>query len=138
MLPFSKKALKYQMRRNATTKGLFGGNKLWLAVFVLQRLGGFKNKLTKGGEMPVEISEDMKQGGIFAIIHNPPPPTKKQLKKEKKALAKASKRADVLEVKPSKRSSRKAKKATKKASKRTKKVEKRLVKPTVVEIGLDR
>ncbi len=138
MLPFSKKALKYQMRRNATMKGLFGGNKLWLAVFLLQRAGGFKNKLTKGGEMPIEVSEDMKQGGIFAIIHNPPPPTKKQLKKEAKAIKKANKRGDLVKVKPTKRSVRKSARAAKKANKRTKKVEKRLVKPTVVEIGLDR
>lgn len=142
MLPFSKKALKYQIRRNATTKGLFGGNKLWLAVFVLQRLGGLKNKFTKGGEMPVVVSDDLEQGGVFAIIHNPPAPTRRSRKKAAKAEAKAAKVSSISLVNPSKRKAKKqtkkVAKANKKVAKRTKKVNKRLVKPTVVEVGLDR
>ena len=104
----------------------------------VQSLSKLRRKLGKPKEMSIDFSDDMKQGGVFAIIHNPPPPTKKQKKKAKKSEAKVLKRSTKLNKKPSRRNRRKARKAENKLGKRRGAIAKRLVKPTIVEVGLDR
>lgn len=138
MPPLSKKAISSLIRTNATRKGLLGGNRMWTAVFFVQTLAKLGRKLGKGKEMSIDFTDDMKQGGVFAIIHNPPPPTKKQQKKAKKSAAKLGKRSAKLDRKPSRRNRRKARRAEKKLDKRRGAISKRLVKPTIVEVGLDR
>lgn len=62
---YVKRAIKF----NATRKGLLGGSRPWLVVFGLIRLARWSGKVTKRGEAPVVLSEKLKVGEAFEIVH---------------------------------------------------------------------
>jgi hypothetical protein len=64
--------LRRYLRLNAIRRGLFGGSKPWLAVFVLGVIGRQVGKVTKRGEMPLVLSERLKPGEGLVITHLAP------------------------------------------------------------------
>lgn len=83
MFPLNRAALKRLIRFNALRRGLLGGSKFWLTIFV----GGWLRKrvqsFTKGGEMPIQFSEKLKVGESYEIRHMAP------AKRRRKSSAKA-------------------------------------------------
>jgi hypothetical protein len=65
--------LRRYIRINALRRGVFGGSKPWLAVFVLGIIGRQVGKVTKRGEMPIVLSERLKPGEGLVITHLAPP-----------------------------------------------------------------
>ena len=56
-------------RTNGIRKGLLGGSRFWLAVFVAGLLVQWSAKVTKRGEMPVRYSERLAPGEGIVIRH---------------------------------------------------------------------
>ena len=74
MIAFPRRGLLRQyIRMNAFRRGLLGGSRPWLAVFVLSLLGRRVGKITKRGVMPVVLSEALKPGESMIITHLSPP-----------------------------------------------------------------
>jgi hypothetical protein len=74
MLTYLRKGvLRRYLRLNAIRRGLLGGSKPWLAVLVLGIIGRQVGKVTKRGEMPLVLSEPLKQGEGLVITHLAPP-----------------------------------------------------------------
>jgi len=67
-----KGVLRRYIRMNALRRGLLGGSRPWLAVFVLGLLGRQMGKVTKRGEMPLVLSEALKPGEALLITHLAP------------------------------------------------------------------
>ena len=67
-----KGVLRRYIRMNALRRGLLGGSRPWLAVFVLGLLGRQMGKVTKRGEMPLVLSEALKPGEALLITHIAP------------------------------------------------------------------
>jgi hypothetical protein len=67
-----KGVLRRYIRMNALRRGLLGGSRPWLAVFVLGILGRQMGKVTKRGEMPLVLSEALKPGEALLITHLAP------------------------------------------------------------------
>ncbi len=61
--------VKRTVRMNSIRKGLLGGSRFWLAVFVASRMGKFAGKVTKRGEPPVVFSEKLRVGEAYEIRH---------------------------------------------------------------------
>ena len=61
--------IRRTIRMNSIRKGLLGGSRFWMAVFVAGRLAGWTGKVTKRGEPPVVFSEKMKLGESYEIRH---------------------------------------------------------------------
>lgn len=59
------------LRRNALRKGLLGGSPLWRAVWGVQLALKGWNKISKGGEAPIEFDESLDEGGVWALVHEP-------------------------------------------------------------------
>ena len=57
------------LRDNSVRKGLMGGNRFWLAIFVARYLTRLSRKVTKRGEKPIRFSESLKPGESFVIRH---------------------------------------------------------------------
>ena len=57
------------IRMNSIRKGLLGGSRFWMAVFVAGRMGRFAGKVTKRGEPPVVFSEKLKLGESYEVRH---------------------------------------------------------------------
>ncbi len=73
MIAFPRRGLlRNYIRVNALRRGLLGGSRPWLAVFVLSWLGRRVGKLTKRGVMPVLLSEALKPGESMIITHIAP------------------------------------------------------------------
>jgi hypothetical protein len=70
---FRKGMLRRYVRLNAIRRGLFGGSRPWLVVFVLGLIGRQIGKVTKRGEMPLVLSERLKPGEGLLITHLTPP-----------------------------------------------------------------
>jgi hypothetical protein len=66
---FGASYVRRTIRRNGIRKGLLGGSRFWMAVFVAGRLAGWTGKVTKRGELPVVFSEKMKLGESYEIRH---------------------------------------------------------------------
>ena len=60
------------VRMNALRRGLLGGSRPWLAIFVLGLLRRQMGKVTKRGEMPLLLSEALKPGEALLITHLAP------------------------------------------------------------------
>ena len=73
MIAFPRRGLlRNYIRVNAVRRGLLGGIRPWLAVFVLSWLGRRVGKFTKRGVMPVLLSEALKPGESMIITHIAP------------------------------------------------------------------
>jgi hypothetical protein len=73
MIAFPRRGfLRNYIRLNAFRRGLLGGSRPWLAVFVLSLLGRRVGKVTKRGAMPVLLSEALKPGEAMLITHIAP------------------------------------------------------------------
>ena len=64
--------LRRYVRLNAFRRGLLGGSKPWLVIFVLSMLRRQMGKVTKRGEMPLRLSEALKPGESMIITHFAP------------------------------------------------------------------
>jgi hypothetical protein len=64
--------LRRYIRMNALRRGLLGGSRPWLAIFVLGMLRRQMGKVTKRGEMPLRLSEALKPGESMIITHIAP------------------------------------------------------------------
>jgi hypothetical protein len=64
--------LRRYIRVNALRRGVFGGSKPWLVIFVLGMLRRQMGKVTKRGEMPLVLSEALKPGQALLITHIAP------------------------------------------------------------------
>ena len=62
-------SLKRTFRSNATRKGLLGGDRFWLVMFVFLQIAKCSGKITKRGEAPVTFSETLRPGESFVIRH---------------------------------------------------------------------
>jgi hypothetical protein len=73
MLTYLRKGfLRRYIRMNALRRGLLGGSRPWLAIFVLGLLRRRVGKVTKRGEMPLVLSEALKPGEALLITHLAP------------------------------------------------------------------
>ena len=61
--------VKRTIRMNSIRKGLLGGSRFWLAVFVMGCTARWAGKVTKRGEMPVRYSEALGPGEELVIRH---------------------------------------------------------------------
>ena len=61
--------VKRTIRYNSVHKGLMGGSRFWLAIFVAGYLVRWSSKVTKRGEKPIKFSESLKPGESFVIRH---------------------------------------------------------------------
>jgi hypothetical protein len=64
--------LRRYIRMNALRRGLLGGSRPWLVIFVLGMLRRQMGKVTKRGEMPLRLSEALKPGESMIITHIAP------------------------------------------------------------------
>ena len=67
-----KGVLRRYIRTNALRRGLLGGSRPWLAIFVLGLLRRQMGKVTKRGEMPLVLSEALEPGQALLITHLAP------------------------------------------------------------------
>ncbi|MEO8694909.1 MAG: hypothetical protein ABI658_15385 [Acidimicrobiales bacterium] len=67
-----KGVLRRYIRMNALRRGLLGGSRPWLVIFVLGMLRRQMGKVTKRGEMPLRLSEALKPGESMIITHIAP------------------------------------------------------------------
>ena len=73
MIAFPRRGLlRTYIRANAIRRGLLGGSRPWLAVWVLSFLARRVGKVTKRGVMPVLLSEALKPGESMIITHLAP------------------------------------------------------------------
>jgi hypothetical protein len=73
MLTYLRKGvLRRYIRLNAFRRGVLGGSRPWLVIFVLGLLGRQVGKVTKRGEMPLVLSERLKPGEALLITHLAP------------------------------------------------------------------
>ena len=73
MIAFPRRGvLRNYLRINAFRRGLLGGSRPWLVIFVLGLLGRQMGKVTKRGEMPLLLSEALKPGESMIITHLAP------------------------------------------------------------------
>ena len=113
------------IRRNATYKGLLGGNKGWLAVGVVLWSKSFLKK-TFGKQEEILTTEKLKKGQ-FLRIDAVAPPTRRQRRKatrvrrRSEAAAKAASQAAKASAKAEAKASKAASKASKSASKQASK-----------------
>ena len=64
--------IRRTIRTNSIRKGLLGGSRFWLTVFVLRRFARWSTKITKRGEMPIRFSEPLAPGEWLEIRHLDP------------------------------------------------------------------
>lgn len=63
--------IKRLVKARALRQGLLGGHPLWRAVWVTQFLYKRFAKVSKGGEPPINFDEPLKEGEVWAIVHEP-------------------------------------------------------------------
>lgn len=61
--------VKRTIRYNSLHKGLLGGSRFWLGMFVAGYLARWSGKVTKRGEMPILFSDSLKPGESYVIRH---------------------------------------------------------------------
>jgi len=61
--------VKRTIRMNGIRKGLLGGSRFWLTIFVAGYVMRWSGKVTKRGEMPVRFSEALEPGEEIVIRH---------------------------------------------------------------------
>lgn len=66
---FVKVSLAETLRVNSLRKGLFGGSRVWMTVFVARMLMRWLRKASKRTEMPVKFSEKLAVGESLVIRH---------------------------------------------------------------------
>jgi hypothetical protein len=71
MFLFKKAYIQRTLRRNALRKGLLGGSPLWRIIWAGQLLLKGWGKVSKGGEPPITFDEPLKEGEVWAIVHEP-------------------------------------------------------------------
>jgi len=64
--------VRRSVRHNSVRRGLLGGDRFWLSVFVLRRLAKASGKVTKRGEMPIRFTEKLKPGQGYVVSHFDP------------------------------------------------------------------
>jgi len=64
--------VKRTIRMNSVRKGLLGGSRFWLTIFVMGYVMRWSGKVTKRGEMPVRFSEALGPGEELVIRHVDP------------------------------------------------------------------
>ncbi len=59
------------IKARALRQGLIGGSPIWRAVWIAQF--GYKqfSKLSKGGDPPITFDEPLKEGEVWAVVHEP-------------------------------------------------------------------
>ena len=62
----------YRWQWSARNRGLFGGERKWLAVFAGFAVLSFLRTVAKRGPMPVVFSESLAPGESILISHRPP------------------------------------------------------------------
>ncbi len=70
--PLGPAYIKRTLRYNGVRKGLLGGSRFWLVVFLGSQLARWSSKVTKRGEMPIRFSERLGPGEAFEIRHIDP------------------------------------------------------------------
>lgn len=63
--------IKRLVKARALRQGLIGGSPIWRAVWVTQFLYKRFSKVSKGGEPPIGFDEPLKEGEVWAIVHEP-------------------------------------------------------------------
>ncbi len=66
---FGPASVKRTLRANGIRKGLLGGSRFWMFVFVAGSLLRWSGRATKRGEMPVKFSERLGPGEEMIIRH---------------------------------------------------------------------
>ena len=61
--------VKRTVRYNSVHKGLMGGSRFWLAIFVAGYVTRWSTKVTKRGGKPIKFSQSLKPGESFVIRH---------------------------------------------------------------------
>ena len=64
-------AIKRLVKARALRQGLLGGSPIWRAVWVSQFLYKQFSKVSKGGDPPVSFDEPLKEGEVWAVVHEP-------------------------------------------------------------------
>ena len=64
-------AIKRLVKTRALRQGLIGGSPLWRAIWVSQFLYKQYSKLSKGGDPPISFDEPLKEGEVWAVVHEP-------------------------------------------------------------------
>lgn len=65
----AKATLAETLRVNSFRKGLLGGSRVWLLVFVVRAVLRGLRKVSKRTEMPVRFSEKLAVGEVLVIRH---------------------------------------------------------------------
>lgn len=84
--------LRRYIRMSALRKGIFGGSRPWLVVFLMLRMGGLIGKITKRGEMPLALSEPLKRGQTMIIEHKRAPTRRERKAAQRRADSRAARR----------------------------------------------
>ncbi len=63
--------IKRLVKARALRQGLLGGHPVWRAVWVSQFLYKQFSKVSKGGEAPISFDEPLKEGEVWAVVHEP-------------------------------------------------------------------
>ncbi len=69
MFLFKKAYIQRTLRRNALRKGLLGGSPFWRIIWAGQLLLKGWGKVSKGGEPPITFDEPLKEGEVWALVH---------------------------------------------------------------------
>lgn len=69
---FALTSLVETVRANSLRKGLLGGSRVWLTVFIVRFVLRWLAKVTKRTEMPVKYSERLALGETLDIRHVEP------------------------------------------------------------------
>jgi hypothetical protein len=82
-MPVVRNVLRTTVRRNAQAKGLFGGSRGWMAVFVV--MSGTRFLRTYVGKNPQYLSTETLTPGQSVTVTAIAKPSRKDVKKSKKA-----------------------------------------------------
>lgn len=77
--------LKRLVKARALRQGLIGGSPVWRAVWIAQFAYKQFAKVSKGGEAPITFDEPLKEGEVWAVVHEPEK-TRKGLGKGRKFI----------------------------------------------------
>lgn len=63
--------IKRLVRTRALRQGLLGGHPFWRVVWIGQFVYKRFAKVSKGGEAPISFDEPLKEGEVWAVVHEP-------------------------------------------------------------------
>lgn len=72
MARFASASLFESVRVNSFRKGLLGGSRVWLTIFIARMVFRWLAKVSKRTEMPVKFSEQLAPGESLIIRHVDP------------------------------------------------------------------